>query len=110
MSPSLGELETLILLATLRLGEEAYGVSIRDEIDARTGRRLTRGAIYTALKRLRDKGLLEAEVGDPAPYRGGRAKRFFTVSTTGMQALRTATANLDRMRAGMDALLAEGRG
>ncbi len=108
MSESLGDLETLILLATLRLGEEAYGVSIRDEIAARTGRRLTRGAIYTALRRLGDKKLLEAEVGSPTPIRGGRAKRFFTVSAIGMKRLRNATTNLDRMREGMDALLLEG--
>lgn len=104
---TLGELETLILLATLRLAEDAYGVSIRDEIRERTGRRLTRGAIYTALRRLERKGLLASEMGEPTPERGGRAKRFFTVTPAGLATVRTATDNLDRMREGLDALAAD---
>lgn len=104
---AIGELETLILLATLRLGEGAYGVSIRDEIEARTGRRLTRGAIYTALRRLEAKGFLATRLGEPTPERGGRAKRFLRVTGAGMAELRTATRDLDRMRAGIDHLLAD---
>lgn len=104
---ALGELETLILLATLRLGADAYGVSIRDEIEERTGRRLTRGAIYTALRRLESKGFLASELGDPTPERGGRAKRFVSVTGAGLAEVRAATRDLDRMRAGLDDLLAE---
>ncbi|HSM59472.1 MAG TPA: helix-turn-helix transcriptional regulator [Longimicrobiales bacterium] len=103
----IGELETLILLAILRLGEDAYGVSIRDEIESRTGRRLTRGAIYTALRRLEAKGFLTGELGQATPARGGRAKRFLTLTDAGLGALRGATRDLDRMRAGLDSLLAD---
>jgi DNA-binding PadR family transcriptional regulator len=103
---ALGELETLILLATLRLGDAAYGVSVRDEIEDRTGRRLTRGAIYTALRRLEAKGFLASELGDPTPERGGRAKRFVTVTEAGLAEVRATTRDLDRMRAGLDDLLA----
>lgn len=104
---AIGELETLILLATLRLGEDAYGVSIRDEIETRTGRRLTRGAIYTALRRLETKGFLEGRLGDPRPERGGRAKRFLRLTESGLAVLRSTTDDLDRMRAGLDDLLSE---
>ena len=108
MADSLGELETLIILAVLRLGDGAYGVSIRDEIEERTGRRLTRGAIYTALRRLRSKGLLASEMGDPAPVRGGRAKRFFHPTPAGLAAVRRTTRHLDRMREGLGPLPADG--
>lgn len=108
MPKSLGELETLIILAVLRLEDGAYGISIRDEIEERTGRRLTRGAIYTALRRLRAKGLLESEMGDPTPVRGGRAKRFFRATPEGLEAVRRATEHLDRMREGLGPLPADG--
>lgn len=104
---SIGELETLILLAALRLGDAAYGVSIRDEIGDRTGRRLTRGAIYTALKRLEAKGFITGELGEATPTRGGRAKRFISLTEAGVAELRSATRDLDRMRAGLDDLLAD---
>lgn len=104
---SIGELETLILLATLQIGDEAYGVSIRDEIEARTGRRLTRGAIYTALRRLESKGFVEGRLGDPTPSRGGRAKRYLSLTEAGLVELRSATGDLDRMRAGLDHILVD---
>jgi DNA-binding PadR family transcriptional regulator len=103
----IGQLETLILLAVLQLGGEAYGVSVRDEIADRTGRRLTRGAIYTALRRLEDKGLLAGELGESTPERGGRAKRFLSVTDAGLAELRSATRSLDRMRTGLDHFLAD---
>jgi len=104
---AIGELESLILLAALRLGAGAYGVSIRDEIESRTGRRLTRGAIYTALRRLEAKGFLVGRLGESTPERGGRAKRFLTVTAAGLKELRASTRDLDRMRDGLDDLLAE---
>lgn len=104
---AIGELETMILLAILRRGDTAYGVSVRDEIDARTGRRLTRGAIYTALRRLEAKGFVDGTLGEATPSRGGRAKRFLGVTPAGMEALRSATRDLDQMRAGLDQLLAD---
>lgn len=105
---SIGELETLILLAALQLGETAYGVSIRDEIERRTGRRLTRGAIYTALRRLEAKGFVTGELGEATPARGGRAKRFLSLTEAGVAELRSATRDIDRMRAGLDDVLVEG--
>lgn len=108
MSQALGELETLVLLATLRLGEEAYGVSIRDEIKRRTGKALSRGAVYTAITRLERKGFLTSELGDPSPVRGGRAKRFFSVTRMGHRALRTSTRAVDRMREGLDIAVSDG--
>lgn len=104
---TIGELETLILLATLRLGEGAYGVSVQKEISIRTGRRLTRGAIYTALRRLEAKGMIESTLGEATPERGGRAKRFLTVTPRGLNAVRGVTRDLDSMRAGLDELLAD---
>ena len=104
---AIGELETMILLAILHLGDTAYGVSVRDEIETRTGRHLTRGAIYTALRRLEAKGFVDGTLGEATPSRGGRAKRFLMVTPTGMKVLRSATRDLDRMRTGLDQLLAD---
>ena len=101
---AIGELETLILLAILRLRDEAYGVSIQNEIADRTGRRLTRGAIYTALARLETKGFVSGELGEATPERGGRAKRFLTLTPDGIEVLRGAMRDLDRMRAGIEEL------
>lgn len=103
---ALGELETLILMAVLRLGE-TYGVPIRDEIEARTGRRLSRGAVYTALSRLERKGLLDSTVGDPTPVRGGKSKRFYSVSEAGLESLRESMRAVALMRAGLDAQLGD---
>ena len=104
---AIGELETLILLAVLRIGEQAYGVSVRDELEVRTGRRLTRGAIYTALRRLEQKGFVQGELGEPTPTRGGRARRFLTVTPAGLEEVRLVTRDLDLMRSGLEGLLSE---
>ena len=77
---SLGEFEQIVLLAILRLGEFAYGVSIRDEIAACTGRAPAPGALYTTLDRLENKGMVGSRLVDPTPLRGGRAKRYFNVT------------------------------
>jgi PadR family transcriptional regulator PadR len=86
-APVLGEFEHVVLLAILRLGDQAYGVSIRNEIRQCTGREPAPGALYTTLDRLEDKGLLSSTLGDPTPERGGRAKRFVKVSAQGMKAV-----------------------
>ncbi len=104
---ALGELETLILLAILGLNGETYGVPIRDEIERRTGKRLTRGAVYTALSRLEKKGYLASTIGPPTPTRGGKAKRLYSVSEVGLQALRTSTRVIEQMRAGLEAQFAD---
>ena len=84
---TLGEFEQVVLLAILRLGDEAYGVSIQNEIKACTGRSPSPGSLYTTLDRLEDRSLVASRFGDPTPQRGGRAKRFFTVTAQGKQAV-----------------------
>src|SRR5215208_4243911 len=102
--PNLGDLEQLILLAILRLGDDAYGVTIRAALSKRAGRAITPGALYTALERLETKGLLTSRMGDPTPQRGGRAKRYVRVTSAGLQALRRALRAYERMLDGLDQL------
>ena len=98
----LGELEQLVMLAVLRAGTDAYGVSIRREIEARAGRALTLGTVHKTLTRLEDKQLLESHPGDPTPVRGGRRKRMFTVTRSGRVALRESLEITRRMARGLD--------
>jgi PadR family transcriptional regulator len=84
---SLTDLEFMILLAILRLTERAYGVMIGREIEELGQRTVTRAALYVALDRLEESGLVRSTLGDPTPERGGRAKRYFTVTTTGLRAV-----------------------
>ena len=84
----LTDFELMILLAILRIGDEAYGVPIAREIERTGGRRVLLGAIYAALDRLERHGLVASTVGDPTPARGGRAKRFFRVTPKGVRAAR----------------------
>ena len=84
----LGDLEHLVLLAILRLGSDAYGIPILDEVSARSGREVSRATVYVALKRLEQKGLVTSRLGDSTPERGGRAKRFFKLKPSGLKALR----------------------
>jgi DNA-binding PadR family transcriptional regulator len=81
----LGEFELMILLAVIRLGEEAYGVPISRELEAYRGRDVSVGSVYAALERLEAKGLVSSSLGDPTPERGGKAKRFFRVTRTGLR-------------------------
>ena len=98
----LGELEQLVMLAVLRLDDEAYGVAIRREIEQRAGRALTLGTIHKTLSRLEDKQLLESSIGDPTPVRGGRRKRMFSVTRSGRVALRESLDVTRRMARGLD--------
>jgi PadR family transcriptional regulator, regulatory protein PadR len=84
----LGDMEHLVLLAILRLGRDAYGIPILDEVAARSGREVSRATVYVALKRLEQKGLVTSRIGDSTPERGGRAKRFFRLKPSGLKALR----------------------
>jgi PadR family transcriptional regulator len=97
----LGEFEQVVLLAVLRLDPEAYGMRIRREIEARAGRRTSIGAIYATLDRLTTKGFLRARDGQPGPERSGLARRFFTVTRRGIDALETARDLHARMWAGV---------
>jgi DNA-binding PadR family transcriptional regulator len=98
---TLGEFEQVVLLAILRLGDGAYGVTIREEIQARTDREPGPGALYTTLDRLEDKGLITSRLGDPTPQRGGRAKRFFQVSGSGVEAVARAQRSYRRLLEGL---------
>jgi PadR family transcriptional regulator, regulatory protein PadR len=99
-APSLGEFEQVVLLAILRLGENAYGVTIGAEITECTGREPGPGALYTTLDRLEDKGLIHSRMGDPTPQRGGRAKRYFTVNAKGVAAIARAQRSYQRLLEG----------
>jgi len=93
----LGEMELMVLLAVVRLGDGAYGVPISQELLTLAGREVVLGSIYAALDRLEQKGLVTSLLGDPTPERGGRAKRYFRVTPAGVRALtmtRTALTNL----------------
>jgi PadR family transcriptional regulator PadR len=99
--PTLGEFEQIVLLAIMRLGENAYGVTLRREIRARTGRHPSPGALYTTVDRLEDKGLVSSRFGDPTPLRGGRAKRFFKVTAKGIAAVARAQRSYRRLLDGL---------
>ena len=97
----LGEFEHLVLLAVLRLGAEAYAVPIRAEIEDRGGRSVARGALYTTLDRLEQKGLVRSRLGDALAERGGRARRYYSVSARGLASLRAARSSIDRLSEGL---------
>lgn len=83
----LGDLEELVLLAVLRLGDQAYGASIREELKAQAGRSVSISTVYVTLMRMEEKGLSRSWMGEPSGERGGKAKRHFQVSAEGMEAL-----------------------
>jgi PadR family transcriptional regulator PadR len=99
---SLGEFEQIVLLAILRLGDSAYGVTIGAEIAACTRREPAPGALYTTLDRLEDKGLVTSRLGDPTPQRGGRAKRYFVLNSKGLAAITRAQQSYRRLLEGCD--------
>ena len=99
---SLGELEQLILLAALRLGDEAFAVTIGEELRARAGVETPRGAVYVTLERLQRKGLLRSRFGDPTPERGGKAKRHFQVTKSALPLLRSSQVALLNLWDGVD--------
>ena len=102
MAPdSLGEFEQLVLLAIVQLGPEAYGMTIRRQIEERTERSVSIGALYTALERLERKGYVTSTMTDPTPQRGGRAKRIFRLQRGGATALKRSRDTLSRMWAGV---------
>lgn len=97
----LGSLEYLVLLALVRLGPDAYGMTVRREIENRTGRSLSIGAIYSTLERLEAKGYVSSSTGEPTPERGGRAKRHFQIEADGERALSTSSEAIRKMTAGL---------
>ncbi len=104
----LGELEQLILLATLRLSERARAIDIRALLNEETGQDFSRGSIYAALSRLTEKGFLSWYTEDAVPDRGGIPRRRFEVTPAGLEAIRDARQMIVRLSQGLDELLAEG--
>lgn len=98
----LGEFEHIVVLALLRLGDRAYGVTVRREIEFRTKREVSVGAVYATLDRLETKGYVKSLRGDPTPERGGRSKRFFRVTDKGVAAVNRAQHALHNMAEGLD--------
>ncbi|MGH7713739.1 MAG: PadR family transcriptional regulator [Gemmatimonadaceae bacterium] len=97
----LGSLEQIVLIALMRLGANAYGMTVRREIEERTGRDLSIGAVYATLERLEGKGYVSSSLGEPTPERGGRAKRLFRIEADGQRALRATQDAMRKMTAGM---------
>ena len=98
---TLGEFEQIVLLALLRLRNDAYGVSIRREIATRSGRDVSIGAVYTTLERLERKGFVSSTVGQSTPERGGRAKRYYKIEAPGQRALDMSREMMNRMWDGL---------
>lgn len=101
----LGEFEQIVLIAVLRLGDNAYAIPIREEIEGRTGRSVARGALYTALERLESKRCLRSRMSAPLPERGGRSRRYFSVTPAGLAAVRASRESLLKLWQGIEGML-----
>ncbi len=104
------DVEQQLLLVIWRLGKEAYGLSIRDELEERTGRRIAVGAIYSTLIRLEKRGWVSSRLSDPTPVRGGKAKRFFAITELGETVVSQAKAVLNRLWEGLEVPASGGLG
>jgi DNA-binding PadR family transcriptional regulator len=98
----LGEFEQVVLLAVAQLGEDGYGTTIRQEIERRTARGVSVGAVYATLARLEEKGFVTSWYGESTAKRGGRSKRHYRLEPAGAEALESTRAMLDRMWDGVD--------
>ena len=109
----LGQFEQLVMLAILHLAsagrDEVYGVPIVDEIERRTDRPVSRVAVYIALRRLEEKGLLKSWMGDPVAERGGKSRRCVQITRMGVRALRESRTAIDQMWHGLDPRLEKNR-
>ena len=101
----LGEFEYAVLLSVLHLDDDAYAVPIRELIEQRTGRPVARGALYTGLDRLEGKGCLKSRMGDPSEERGGKARRYYTVTAAGMKAIRATHGAFASLTKGLESIL-----
>ena len=104
MDHNLGEFELLVLLALVRLGHDAYGVSVQREIASRCGRDASFAAVYTTLSRMESKGFVDSFHGAPTPERGGRSKKHFKLTATGRAMLQRNLRAIRSMTQGLDAL------
>src|SRR3954470_10224531 len=102
---SLGEFEHMVLLAVMRLDDEAYAVPVREEILRCTGRDVSRGSIYITLDRLETKGYLKSRLADPTPERGGRAKRYYELRPRAVDALKESRRALVALWRGLESVL-----
>ena len=93
----MGQFELMVLLAVIRIGEDAYGVPITRELETASGREVGIGSVYAALERLEEKALVTSRVGDPTPERGGRAKQYFQVTSKGLKAARAARRTFEQL-------------
>jgi len=105
MPAALGDLDLMVLLALLQLGDEGYGVMVQREITERTGHAPALGAIYAALARLEGQGLVGSRIGPPTPVRGGRRKKLYEVRPAGRLAVREAWGALRALSHGLAARL-----
>jgi PadR family transcriptional regulator, regulatory protein PadR len=105
MPDTLGEFEQRILFALIHLGADAYGATIREALESRTGRPVSAGALYTALDRLEKRGLVDSRLGEPTPQRGGKRKRLYTLQPAGERALARVYESLRLMANGAGARL-----
>jgi PadR family transcriptional regulator, regulatory protein PadR len=104
----LGEFEAVVLMGVLHLGDVAYGSAIRDEIERRTDRPVSRGAVYITLERLEEKGLLTSRMEEEgSPARGGRPRRLFRATPAGIRALKRAVLLVTRMHRGLEPILGD---
>lgn len=103
MAQAIGEFELLLLMAVLRLGQNAYAPAVRDELERRTGRAVARGAVYITLDRLETKGLVTSRMGDVDG--AARPRRFYQVAPKGVRAVKRALAAVEVMRQGLEPLL-----
>jgi PadR family transcriptional regulator, regulatory protein PadR len=102
-----GEFELMILLALIRVGDDAYGVPISKELRSTTGREVALGSVYAALDRLEEKELVSSTLGEPTPERGGRAKRYFRITQKGMREVQTTRTALIKLWRGLPRLEGE---
>jgi DNA-binding PadR family transcriptional regulator len=98
---ALGDFEQIVLLALVRLGPDAYGATIRREIEARTGRELAVNAVYITLDRLENKGFVKSRIGDPTPQRGGRRRKHFALLPAGHRAITQVCRTFSQMVEGL---------
>ena len=101
----LGEFEYIVMLSLIRLGDDAYGMTVRQDIEERTGRPTAVGAVYAALDRLEEKGYIKSTEGETTRGRGGRSKTYYAVNKDGLQAVRQTRTVFRRMEKGTETKL-----
>jgi PadR family transcriptional regulator PadR len=104
MTPTLSNFELMVMLAIIRIGDDAYGVSISNEIEETTGSEVLLGSVYDALARLEDKGLISSALGEATAERGGRAKRHFRATSKGIRLVRDTQQSLMKLWKGLPQL------